>query len=54
MNMRILEMKPYITALVNKMIVIICCIHCDFMLPVRKIFLRFLPVRWCKKVEPLI
>ena len=34
-------MKPYTIALVNKMIVIICCIHCNFMLPVRKTFLFF-------------
>jgi len=33
------------------MIAIICCIHCDCMLPVRKYFLCYLPVRWCKKVE---
>jgi len=30
---------------------LICCIHCDFMLPVRKNFLSFLPVHECKKVE---
>ena len=40
-----------VTALVNKMIVIICCIHCDFMLPVRKNILCCLPVRWRKKVK---
>ena len=36
-------MKLYITALVNKMIVIIWSVHCDCVLPVRKNFLRFLP-----------
>jgi len=46
-------MKPYITALIDKMIVVICCIYCDFMLPVCKNLLRFLPVRWCKKIENL-
>jgi len=34
-------MKLYITALVIKMIVIICCIHCNFVLSVRKVFFRF-------------
>ena len=43
-NIRILEMKPY-------MIVIICCNNWNFILPVRKKFLRFLPVRRFKKVE---
>jgi len=33
-----------LTALDNKIIVIIYCIHCDFMLPIRKNFLRFLLV----------
>jgi len=46
LNMRILEIKLYITALVNKMIVIICCIHCEFMLPVRINVMRFIPVRF--------
>ena len=31
----------YATALVYKMVTIICCTHCDCMLP----------VRWCEKVE---
>jgi len=44
-------MKPYITALVENMIVIICCIHCGFMLPVCKICLRCLPASWHKQVE---
>jgi len=35
LNMRILEI---ITALVNKMIVIICCIHCDCLLCVKLVF----------------
>jgi len=46
-----LKMKPYITVLVNKMIMVICCIHCGFTLPGCKIILHFLPVVWCKKVE---
>jgi len=37
-------MKLSITTLVNKIIVIICCIHCIFMLPVGKFFLHFLLV----------
>jgi len=41
----------YTTALVYKMIAIICSTHCDCVLLVRKKFLRFLPVRWCEKVE---
>jgi len=39
------------TTLVNKMIAIICCTHCDCMLPFRKTFVCYLPVRWCKMVE---
>jgi len=35
----------------QQMIATICCIHCDCMLPVRKNFGVFLPVRWGKKVE---
>ena len=34
-------MKLYITTLVNKSIVIIWSIHCDCVLPVRKIFCNF-------------
>jgi len=44
-------MKPSITAVVNKTIVIVCCIHCDFMLRVHKNFLCISLVHRCKKVE---
>ena len=48
---KVMRCIKYKTALVYKMITIICCTHCDCMLPVRKRCLRFLPNRWCKKVE---
>jgi len=36
-EMRILGMRPCITALVDKTTLVNCCIHCDCLLPVRKI-----------------
>ena len=42
---RILCIK-YVKAMIKKMIVVISCIHCDCMLPVRNIFFSFSQVHW--------